>query len=227
MKNPVRGTGNAVVLLSGGLDSAVTLYYAVSRGYKCECLIFDYGQRHKKEVSAAKKIARSCGAPFCVVKFRMPWKGSALLDRDMAVPKRRHIGGNIPATYVPSRNTIFLSFGASFAEAIGASAVFIGANAVDYSGYPDCRPQYFRIFNGLIRSGTKAGVEKRGIWIKAPLVGMSKADIVRLGIKLGVPFRHTWSCYSGGKRPCNRCDSCVIRAKGFKEAEAADPLTTI
>jgi len=227
MKSPARGAGKAVVLLSGGLDSAVTLYYAVSKGYKCECLIFDYGQRHKKEVSAAKKIAASCGAPLRVVKFRMPLKGSALLDRHIAVPKGRHIGGGIPATYVPSRNTVFLSFGASFAETIGASAVFIGANAVDYSGYPDCRPRYFRIFNELVKAGTKAGVENRKIGIKAPLVGMSKADIVKLGRKLGVPFGLTWSCYSGGKRPCDKCDSCVIRAKGFKEAKAEDPLTTI
>jgi 7-cyano-7-deazaguanine synthase len=227
MRKPMRGAGKAVVLLSGGLDSATTLYYAGSKGYDCECLIFDYGQRHSKEVESAKRIAMLRGAPFRIVKFRMPWKGSALLDKSMAVPKGRRIGKSIPSTYVPSRNTIFLSFGVSFAEAIGASAVFIGANAVDYSGYPDCRPRHFRIFNELVRSGTKAGVEKRKIKVLAPLVDMTKADIIKLGNKLGVPFGKTWSCYSGNRRPCLKCDSCVIRAKGFKEAKVTDPLTTI
>jgi 7-cyano-7-deazaguanine synthase len=227
MRKPVRGAGKAVVLLSGGLDSATTLYHAGSKGYDCECLIFDYGQRHRKEIGSAKRIAKLRGVPFRIVSFRMPWKGSALLDKNMAVPKGRRIGKNIPSTYVPSRNTIFLSFGVSFAEVIGASAVFIGANAVDYSGYPDCRPRHFRIFNELIKSGTKAGVEKKNIKVLAPLVDMTKADIIRLGKKLGVPFGQTWSCYSGNRRPCNKCDSCVIRAKGFKEAKVTDPLTTI
>lgn len=217
----------AVVLLSGGLDSSTTLYYAKSRGYDCACLIFDYGQRHRKEVETAKRIARSCKVPYQVVRFTMPWKGSALLDKKIAVPKGRRIGKAIPPTYVPSRNTVFLSFGVSYAEAIGASAVFIGANAVDYSGYPDCRPLHYRIFNELIRFGTKAGIEKKKIEVLTPLINMTKADIINLGQKLGVPYHKTWSCYSGGRRPCGECDSCVIRVKGFREAKIADPLTGI
>lgn len=224
MKKRARGKGKAVVLLSGGLDSTTTLYYAKGRGYDCYCLIFDYGQRHSREVSAAKRIARGCGAPYQVVKFLMPWKGSALLDEGISVPKRRRIGGKIPSTYVPSRNTVFLSFGVSYAEAIGAQAVFIGANAVDYSGYPDCRPRHYRIFNELIRFGTKAGVEKRKIEVVTPLINMRKSDIIKLGRRLGVPHAKTWSCYSGGRVPCLECDSCSIRAKGFREAGLADPL---
>lgn len=224
MKGRSRIPRKAVVLLSGGMDSATVLYYAANIGYDCRCLIFDYGQRHKKEIRLAKRIARVRGVPYEVVSFRMPWKGSALLDKRMAVPKGRHIGRKIPSTYVPSRNTVFLSFGVSYAEAIGASAVFIGANAVDYSGYPDCRPRHYRIFNELIRFGTKAGVEKRRMEVLAPLINMTKAEIVKLGRKLGVPHELTWSCYSGGKRPCLKCDSCTLRTKGFNQAGVKDPL---
>jgi len=221
--NPVRGTGKkAVVLLSGGLDSATTLYYAKSRGYHCRCLIFDYGQRHKREIESARKIAASAGADHEIIKVNMPWKGSALLDRDIALPKkRRHPAREIPVTYVPARNTVFLSFALSCAEAIGASAIFIGANAVDFSGYPDCRPVYYKAFKRLIRHGTKAGA---GIKIHTPLIGMAKSEIIMLGKKLGVPYEHTWSCYAGGKYPCLTCDSCVIREKGFGEAGIGDPL---
>ncbi|MFA5094829.1 MAG: 7-cyano-7-deazaguanine synthase QueC [Candidatus Omnitrophota bacterium] len=224
MKGRSRIPRKAVVLLSGGMDSATALYYAASKGYDCRCLIFDYGQRHKKEIVLAKRIARARGVPYEVVSFRMPWKGSALLDGSIAVPKGRRIGKGIPSTYVPSRNTVFLSFGVSYAEAIGAPAVFIGANAVDYSGYPDCRPRHYRIFNELIRFGTKAGVEKRRMEVVAPLIDMTKAEIVKLGRRLGVPHELTWSCYSGGKRPCLKCDSCVLRAKGFRQAGIKDPL---
>ncbi|MDD5073462.1 MAG: 7-cyano-7-deazaguanine synthase QueC [Candidatus Omnitrophica bacterium] len=225
MKNPMRGTRKAVVLLSGGLDSATTLYYAKSKGYDCKCLVFDYGQRHKKEIESAKKIARSCGADYEIINIALPWKGSALLDRRIAVPKsRRRPAKGIPATYVPARNTVFLSFAVSCAEATGATAIFIGANAVDFSGYPDCRPEYYKVFNKLIKRGTKAGAK---IKIFTPLIGMAKAQIIRLGTKLGVPYEYTWSCYAGGKGPCLTCDSCIIREKGFREAKIIDPSKKI
>ena len=229
--SPARGTGKrAIVLLSGGLDSATTLYYAGSKGYDCRCLIFDYGQRHKKEIESAKKIAKSCGAAYEVMRFGLPWKGSALLDGKIQLPRKgalRKKGNGIPPTYVPARNTIFLSFAVSYAETIGASAVFIGANAVDFSGYPDCRPEYYRVFDTLVKRGTKAGAEKKKIRIFTPLIYKTKAEIIKLGTKLGVPYEYTWSCYAGGKRPCLKCDSCVFRGKGFKEAGVRDPLLKI
>lgn len=217
----------AVVLLSGGIDSSTTLYYAKHKGYDCHCLIFDYGQRHRKEIESAKKVAKACGAKWQVVKFNLPWKGSALLDKKISIPKKRNlreIANGIPRTYVPARNTIFLSFAASYAEAIGAKAIFIGANAVDFSGYPDCRPAYYEIFRKLIKRATKAGVEGKGIKIFTPLIKMTKAEIIKSGRKLRVPYEFTWSCYSGGRQPCRKCDSCILRAKGFKEAGFMDPL---
>lgn len=215
----------AIVLLSGGLDSATTLFYAIKKGYKAFALIFDYGQRHKKEIALAKKIARSAGCGYHVVKIGFPWKGSALLDKNAILSQRRDIGKakGIPATYVPARNIIFLSFAASFAEAIGAQAIFIGANARDYSGYPDCRPAFFKAFKEVLKKGSKTGVEGHVLKIETPLIGKTKAEIIRLGLQLKVPYRLTWSCYEGGKKPCGVCDSCLFRNKGFKELGLKDP----
>jgi len=219
----------AVVLLSGGLDSATTLYQAKKEGFRCFCLIFNYGQRHKREIDSAKKIAEVAGCPYKIINISLPWKGSALLDRKIKVPewgngKTSQQDNQIPSTYVPGRNIIFLSYALSFAETIGASAIFIGAHSQDYSGYPDCRPDFFQAFSKVISCGTKAGVEKRRIEIKVPLSSKTKASIVRLGSRLGVPFALTWSCYRGGRAPCGECDSCYFRAKGFKEAGIKDPL---
>ncbi|PIP67546.1 MAG: 7-cyano-7-deazaguanine synthase QueC [Candidatus Omnitrophica bacterium CG_4_9_14_0_2_um_filter_42_8] len=204
----------AVVLLSGGMDSAVTLFIAKKKGFKPYCLAFDYGQRHKKEILFAKKMAKAAKAEFTLLKIRLPWKNSALLDKNIKVPENRKFssGIDIPATYVPARNTVFLSFALSYAEAIGAKAVFIGANAIDFSGYPDCRPQYYRVFNELF----KKAIKLKDIKIITPLLYKTKEDIVKLGRCLGVDFNLTWSCYKGGSRPCGVCDACRLRAKGFK-----------
>lgn len=222
---PRGSTEKAVVLLSGGLDSATTLYLAQGDNFDCYCLIFDYAQRHKREISSAKKIARKAGAKFTVVKVSLPWGGSSLLDKhaqvSLAVGKNN---GCIPPTYVPARNIIFLSSALSYAEAIKAKAIFIGAHAQDYSGYPDCRPEFYRAFRKAALHGTKSGTEKEAIAIKAPLIAKTKAEIIRLGASLGVPFELTWSCYRGGRFPCGKCDSCFYRSKGFKEAGLRDPL---
>ena len=220
----------AVVLLSGGLDSATVLYDALSKGYRCSCLIVDYGQRHRREIRSARAIARAAGTPSFTARVRVPWGGSALTDRKIRVPSRRslaRIGRGIPATYVPARNTIFLSLALGFAEATGAETVFIGANALDFSGYPDCRPAYYRLMQRVARIGTKAGVEGNGIRIVAPLIRLTKAQIIRKGLRLGVLYGKSWSCYLGGRRPCGRCDSCLLRAKGFREAKAADPAILV
>lgn len=211
----------AIVLLSGGLDSATALYLAKLRGFKCFCLIFDYGQRHCREIASAKRIAQIAGCEWKVLKISLPWKGSVLLDKTIDVSRGT---SGIPSTYVPARNIIFLSFALSYAEAIGAGAIFIGAHAQDYSGYPDCRPEFYRAFNKVVTCGTKAGLEKRAIRIQTPLINKNKAQIIRLGAKLGVPFALTRSCYQGEKGPCGECDSCYFRAKGFKEAKIIDPL---
>lgn len=213
----------AIVLLSGGLDSATTLYIARKRGLKCSCLIFDYGQRHRREINAAKKIAQISGCPWQVVKIALPWKGSSLLDKKMKLPVTGRRAEAIPSTYVPGRNIIFLSFALSYAEAIQAQDIFIGAHSQDYSGYPDCRPEFYQAFNKIITVGTKAGIEKKGIKIRTPLIHKTKAQIIRQGVHLAVPFEFTWSCYKGTKAPCGECDSCYFRAKGFKEAGIEDP----
>ncbi|PIQ86660.1 MAG: 7-cyano-7-deazaguanine synthase QueC [Candidatus Omnitrophica bacterium CG11_big_fil_rev_8_21_14_0_20_43_6] len=214
-KNPK----TAVVLLSGGLDSATVLYWAKAQGYRCSVLIFDYGQRHQQEVGCAIKIARASGCTYRTLKINLPWKGSALLDKKIKVPKKHT--SNVPVTYVPARNIIFLSFALSLAEVIKAQAIFIGAHAQDYSGYPDCREKFFKAFIKMAKAGLAA---KNKIKILVPLLNKNKSQIIRLGSKLGVPFNLTRSCYRAGKKPCGECDSCYYRAKGFKEAGLVDPL---
>ena len=212
----------AVVLLSGGLDSSTVLYYAKAKGYETHCLIFDYGQRHRKEILAAKRIAALSKSLFHVVKIGLPWKGSALLDNKINLPKGGKLdANNIPATYVPARNIIFLSFAASFAEAIAAKHIFIGANAVDYSGYPDCRPKFIKSFQSMLAQGLKTGVQGKMIKVETPLIHLSKARIIQLAAKLNVPLQMTWSCYQGGKKPCGVCDSCRLREQGFIDAGIA------
>lgn len=219
----------AIVLLSGGLDSATTLFWAKNKGYECFALSFDYGQRHKQEIKKAKSLAKIANCRWTLIKFKLPWAGSALLDRKIAVPKHRlikNISKTIPSTYVPARNSIFLSLALSYAETIGANSIFIGANALDFSGYPDCRPAYYKAFNKLAKLATKAGVEGRKIRIFTPLLKKTKAEIIKTGISLKVPYELTWSCYEGKKKPCGYCDSCLLRAKGFKAAALPDPLLT-
>ena len=219
------GVKKAVVLLSGGLDSATTLYYARAQGCRCFCLVFDYGQRHKKEINSAKKIAQAAGCVWQVIKIALPWKGSSLLDKEIPLPVTRYpLADNIPSTYIPGRNIIFLSFALSYAEVMGASAIYIGANAIDYSGYPDCRPEFYQAFIQAARLGTKAGVEGRPIKILTPLITKTKAQIIKLGMSLAVPYGLTWSCYKGSRLPCQKCDSCRFRAKGFREAGLSDPI---
>lgn len=203
----------AVVLLSGGIDSTTTLYLAKKQGYKCHALIFDYGQRHKRELRSAAAVAKRAKVTYKMLKISLPWGGSSLLDKEMKIPARRSFKG-IPSTYVPARNTIFLSFALSYAEAIGAEAIFIGANAIDFSGYPDCRPSFYKAFQKVIREGTKI----KRIKVLTPLISMTKAQIIKLGLKLGAPLGLTWSCYKGGRKPCGVCDSCLLRRRGFLEA---------
>jgi len=217
----------AICLLSGGLDSTTALYSAIRDGYRPLALTLEYGQRHAREIQSAREIAKQLEIEWQSIPIRLPWGGSALLDGEISVPLNRAVDSlsrEIPSTYVPARNTIFLAFAFSWAEVAGAEAVVIGANAVDYSGYPDCRPEYLETMETVFKKATKSGTEGKGIKIEAPLLYLTKAEIVKLGRKLGVPFERTWSCYLGGKTPCGQCDSCLLRAKGFQEAGEEDPL---
>ncbi len=216
----------AVVLLSGGLDSATTLYAAKHKGCRVFVLIFDYHQRHRKEIECAKKIALQARCPYQIIKINFPWKGSSLLDTRKVLPQGREgqfLKKRIPSTYVPARNIIFLSYALSYAETIGAKKIFIGANAIDYSGYPDCRPEFLSAFQKVIDTGTKSCVEGRHISIEAPLIQKTKSQIIKLGLQLKVPYDLTWSCYAGLRNPCGVCDSCLLRKKGFDQLKKDDP----
>ncbi|WP_105101805.1 7-cyano-7-deazaguanine synthase QueC [Microbulbifer pacificus] len=215
----------AVVLLSGGLDSATVLAMANQDGYECYALGFDYGQRHSAELIAAQRVAADLGAEeHKVVKLDLRViGGSALTDDSIAVPEEETSG--IPITYVPARNTVFLSIALGWAEVLGAQDIFVGVNAVDYSGYPDCRPEYIDAFEKMANLATRAGVEGKKLTIHAPLMNMSKADIVKRGTELGVDYSLTVSCYQAqpSGAACGRCDSCRLRAAGFAEAGLEDP----
>lgn len=218
----------AVVLLSGGLDSATVAAIAVEKGFSLHALSFDYGQRHRVELQCASRLAATLGAPHSVMTFDLRQFGGSALTADVAVPKKRperEISSGIPVTYVPARNTIFLSFALGLAEVIGTTDIFIGVNALDYSGYPDCRPEFIEAFQKLANLATRLGVEGRNFKIHAPLVHMTKAEIIATGTKLGVDYSLTSSCYdpSGDGLACGHCDSCQIRRKGFSEAGIVDP----
>ncbi len=216
----------AVILLSGGLDSATCLAIARSQGFACYCLSFDYGQRHNVELQAAERVARALGASeqrtinFGLAQFG----GSALTDTRIAVPTSG-VQPGIPVTYVPARNTIMLSLALAWAEVLGSRDIFVGVNAVDYSGYPDCRPEYIAAFEKMANLATRAGVEGNRLSIHAPLMALSKAEIIRLGTGLGVDYGLTVSCYQADAegRACGACDSCRLRAEGFAAAGFADP----
>jgi|ERR1041385_6422609 7-cyano-7-deazaguanine synthase len=221
---------HAVVLLSGGLDSATTLAIAIANGYETHALSFDYGQRHVCEVKAAQRVAKALGAAeHRVAKIDLRLFGGSALTNGVDVPKLRNedeIGRGIPPTYVPARNTIFLAYALGWAEVLDAGHIFIGVNAIDYSGYPDCRPEFIAMFEMLANIGTKAGVEGRRFQIHAPLVKFSKAQIIGKATELNVDLSLTHSCYdpTPGGLACGECDSCQLRVKGFREAGLTDPI---
>jgi len=213
----------AVVLVSGGLDSVTALAIAQSRGFDCYALSVDYGQRHYSELDAAKRVAEAAAAPLKILPLDLRTIGGSALTADIDVPENETTG--IPVTYVPARNTIMLSLALAYAEVLGADDIFIGVNAVDYSGYPDCRPEFIAAYQQLARLATRAGVEGRDMTIHTPLIDLSKAEIIRCGIELGIDYGITVSCYqaNGEGRACGVCDSCRIRQKGFSVAGVPDP----
>jgi 7-cyano-7-deazaguanine synthase len=220
----------SIVLLSGGIDSTTTLAIAIAEGYEVHALSFHYGQRHQIETQVARRVANSLGAKEHRVAKIDPgvFGGSALTD-NIAVPKQRsgkEIAHGIPVTYVPARNTIFLAYALGWAEVIGVSDIFLGVNAIDYSGYPDCRPEFIEAFESLANIGTKAGVEGRHFQIHTPLIKFSKAEIIRKAVELGVDLSLTHSCYDPSPKgvACGECDSCLLRLKGFREAGIKDPI---
>jgi 7-cyano-7-deazaguanine synthase len=219
----------AVILLSGGLDSSTVLYQAKADQFECYAISFDYQQRHRRELESALQISREVGViAHQVVKFDLTlWGGSALTDNSLELPRDRDLADmsqDIPITYVPARNTIFLSFALAYAEALNASRIYLGVNALDYSGYPDCRGDYLDAMQEVFRLGTKQGREGEPIEIIAPLLHLKKTEIIELGNKLGVPWQKTWSCYAGGEEACGVCDSCRLRLAAFQELGLNDPL---
>lgn len=222
----------AVILASGGLDSTVAAAVAQRDGYGLYLLTVAYRQRHAVEIERAGQVAAALGASdHLVLEVDLQAIGGSALTGDIPVPKNRpkaERDHEVPVTYVPARNLIFLSLAAAHAEVVGASVIYFGANVLDYSGYPDCRPEFIRAFEAAVRAGTKAGMEGRGFEVRAPLLTLTKADIIRLGISLNVPFHLTHSCYDPvGAVACGRCDSCLIRRKGFAEAGVADPISYV
>ncbi len=219
----------AVVLLSGGIDSSTTLAIAKAAGHEISAITFNYGQRHRCELNAAKQVARRLNVTdHIIVEIDLRQFGSSALTAPIKVPKHRsekEIGTGIPITYVPARNTIFLAYALALAETRRAQKIFIGANVIDYSGYPDCRPEFIKAFENMANLGTKTGVEGNSIAIEAPLINLSKADIIKRGVELGVDYSLTFSCYDpvGDGVACGECDSCLIRKKGFSKAGLADP----
>jgi len=215
-----------VVLLSGGLDSYTAAAMLKARGFDLYALSVYYGQRHAVELEASRAVAAALAVQrHLELTVDLSKVGGSALTDDIDVPKDRAIDATIPVTYVPARNTVFLSLALAWAEALGAHDIGIGANALDYSGYPDCRPEYLRAFEAMANLATRAGVEGRQFHIHAPLLSMTKAEIIRRGLDLGLDYALTHSCYDpDGRRPCGRCDSCVLRAKGFAEAGVSDPL---
>ena len=217
----------AVVLLSGGLDSTTALYLAKSEGYEVYSICFDYGQRHNKEIKCAKNIAEKVGVKeHILVNTNMnAWGGSALTDESINVPKGDENSKDIPITYVPARNMIFLAYAASYAEVVGAQDIFIGVSQVDYSGYVDCRQEFIEAMENAINKGTVcAAVQGKKIKVRAPFMYMTKTQEINLGIKLGVDYSDTWTCYKGGEMACGTCDSCLLRIKAFNEAGLTDPI---
>jgi len=214
----------AVVLLSGGLDSTTCMSVAHKEGYELYPLSFDYGQRHRRELESAKKVAQFYGVKEHRILHLDNVGGSALTDPKIDVPDYAE-NGEIPVTYVPARNILFLSYALGYAEVIEAQAIFIGISAVDYSGYPDCRPEFLQAFQKVVEVGTKAGVTGKPIELKAPLLYLTKAETVKLAVANGAPLHLTSSCYRGGEKACGTCDSCTLRLKGFAEAGVKDPIS--
>lgn len=216
----------AIVLLSGGLDSSTCLYWAKSKGYAVHALAVSYGQRHLREINAARAVAKAAGAQFTHVSLELPWLAtSSLVNKKAklpAIPLSRIGKEGIPSTYVPGRNLLFASLAASLADSLGAQAIVIGANALDYSGYPDCRPEFYKALRIAAVRGTRFA-DGGTLKIRTPLINLDKAGIARLARRLKVPLELTWSCYAGGKTPCGACDSCKLRAAGFDRAGFPDP----
>ena len=218
----------AVVLFSGGLDSTTCLYWALSKGYECIALNIAYGQRHIKETACAKKICSKLGVKMQSINLSLPWlkEATSLVGKNKTLPSENlekiHNKKRLPSTYVPGRNLLFIALAASYADSIGAEAIIAGPNAIDYSGYPDCRPEFYKPLSKAVKEGTSGAISGKSIKIITPLLKLSKAQIAKLGAKLKVPFGLTWTCYKGGAKPCGKCDACRLRAQGFKEAGILD-----